>query len=218
MEPYRTLAEPIVFEIPKIKGSRFIASAAPVDSDEEATAHVEAVRRENHAARHVCWARRLGTDGADTRARDAGEPSGSAGKPILAAIVGRELTFVVVAVTRYFGGTKLGVGGLARAYGGAAAEALDRARIRLVVPTCRVEVDVDYADVEGVRAFATRQGQEERSADYGARVRLTWSVPAAAAHPFADDLLDATHGRVRALVHPVEAEALPCADLSLETP
>jgi uncharacterized YigZ family protein len=200
MEPYRTLAAPMVVEIPKIKGSRFIASAAPVATDDEALAHVAAVKRLHHSARHVCWARRLGADGSNTRSRDAGEPSGSAGKPILSAILGRDLTFVVVAVTRYFGGTKLGVGGLVRAYGGAAAEALGRAEIRHVVPTRRATVDVDYAQLEVVRAFAAREGYAEASAEYGARVRVVWLIPDALAQSFSDLLFDLTGGRVRAIV------------------
>jgi uncharacterized YigZ family protein len=212
---YRTLGGPIDLEIPKIKGSRFLAFAAPAPTDDDVQVHLAEVRKRHHAARHVCWARVLSPDGGDVRARDDGEPSGSAGKPILSAIRGRNLTFTVVAVVRYFGGTKLGVGGLARAYGGAAAEALDRAQIVQIIPSRRVTADLDYADLAGVRAFALKRDQPEVAADYAARVRLAWLLPQAAADPFAAALLDATHGRVSASVADLVENApasLPAGD------
>jgi len=202
VKPYRTLATAAEAELPKVKGSRFLAYAAPAADDDAAAAHLEAVRRRHHAARHVCWARVLGPDGADARARDAGEPAGSAGRPILQAITGRGLTFVVVAVVRYFGGTKLGVGGLARAYGAAAAEALDRAEILRVVPSREVRADLAYTDLDIARAFARRRGASEASAEYGGRVQLSWLLPAEAADAFASGLLDASDGRIRPVVAP----------------
>lgn len=197
MHPYRTLGATSEIETAKIKGSRFLAYAAPVRTDDDVSEHLAGVQKLHHAARHVCWARVLGRDGDDTRARDAGEPSGSAGKPILAAIQGRELTFVCVAVVRYFGGTKLGIGGLARAYGGAAAEALDSGTVVDVVPSFEVRAQVQYPLLDGVRAFAAREARSEADAQYGAVVALRWVVPASAARGFADRLFDATGGKVR---------------------
>ena len=197
-DSYRTLAAPLVHEIPKIKGSRFIASVTPAATEEEARAHLAAIRKEHHAARHVCSAWRLGEDGATTRSHDDGEPSGSAGRPILAAIAGRDLTFVAVGVTRYFGGTKLGVGGLVRAYGGAADAALALAEVRVVVPTTAVRVEVDYPQIDTVERFARSEGLTAAQAEYGARVQLVYEVPVAAAPGFCERLFDVSGGRIRA--------------------
>jgi uncharacterized YigZ family protein len=115
----------------KVEGSRFIADALPVEGRDAAGEFLEGVRKKYFDATHHCYAYRLGTTGEQFRAHDDGEPSGSAGKPILAMIDRAGVTDVLVVVTRYFGGTKLGVGGLLRAYGGAADAAL-RAAPRLV--------------------------------------------------------------------------------------
>lgn len=125
----RTLQGPASLEV-EIRRSRFVAHAARVDSLADTLAFHESVA--DPAATHNCWAWRL-----DHRYRfnDDGEPGGTAGKPILAAIEGKGLDHVMVVVTRYFGGVKLGVGGLVRAYSGSAAKCIDRAGIREVRPT-----------------------------------------------------------------------------------
>ena len=197
---HKVPAGAVVHEIPKIKGSRFIASVAPVWTQEDAHAHLDVARRAEHSARHHCWAFRLGADGAQTRSSDAGEPSGSAGKPILAAIIGADLTFVSVVVTRYFGGTKLGVGGLVRAYGGAAAEALEAVRVRVVVPTLAVRLTVDYDQMGIVETFCAREGLKADEAEYGAQVALRFDVPVADADSLCDRLFQASAGRIRAEV------------------
>ena len=142
-DTYRTLAAPAQAEPPKTKGSRFLAEVFPAATAEAALAHVDAVRQREHAATHHCWAYRLGPDAPAPRFNDDGEPSGSAGAPILREIEGRDLYHAVAVVTRYYGGTKLGVGGLARAYGEAAGLALDAARLREV--TVRVPVRLAFA-------------------------------------------------------------------------
>ena len=197
MHSYRTVAEALTLEIPKIKGSRFLASVAPAADEEEAMAHVAAVRKLHHAARHVCWAWRTGEGGEGSRSSDDGEPSGSAGRPILQAIVGADLTFVAVAVTRYFGGTKLGVGGLARAYGGAAAEALSAVAVRVVVPTHAVVLTVDYGQMGLVETFCAREGLTADGADYGERVRLRFDVPIEQADGLCERLYEASAGQIR---------------------
>ncbi|MCA9712397.1 MAG: YigZ family protein, partial [Myxococcales bacterium] len=111
-----------------IKGSRFLATLAPVHDRAQARAFVAEIEAEMPDATHHCWALRLARPSLE-RAVDAGEPSGSAGRPILAAMTGRDVVDACVVVTRYFGGTKLGVGGLVRAYGGAAAAVLDGAAL-----------------------------------------------------------------------------------------
>ena len=123
------------------KASRFLAFAFPLETPEQAADLVGGLRREHHDATHVAFAWKLGTaDAARTRASDAGEPSGTAGRPILAAIESAGVTDVLVAVVRYFGGTKLGTGGLARAYREAAARALAAAGSETIADMVEVEV------------------------------------------------------------------------------
>lgn len=113
----------------KDRGSRFIAIAIPVTSQEQVKARLEALRKEYHDARHHCYAWVLAPDRLTWRVNDDGEPSGTAGRPILGQINSRELTNILVVVIRYFGGTLLGVSGLINAYRSAAADALDNASI-----------------------------------------------------------------------------------------
>ena len=159
-----------------------------------------AVRKEHHAARHVCWAFRVGEGGEHSRFSDDGEPGGSAGKPILAAIEGADVTFVVVAVTRYYGGTKLGVGGLARAYGGAAKEGLAESGVRLVVPTRAVLALVPYGELGAFETFCVREGVERPEGTYGEGVSFAFAVPEEEAEGFAARLVDASAGRISVTV------------------
>lgn len=125
---YKTITQPAE-GLFKEKGSKFFAFAYPIESATQAKPLIEQLRKEHHSARHVCWAYKLGYDGSTFRANDDGEPSNSAGKPILGQIDSFELTNVLVCVVRYFGGTLLGVGGLIQAYKEAAREALQSAEI-----------------------------------------------------------------------------------------
>lgn len=143
---YRTLAAAHDAEPPKVKGSRFLAHVAPATDADAALAVVERVRKEAYSASHHCWAYRLGPDEPAPRFSDDGEPNGSAGAPILREIEGRALHHIVVVVTRYYGGTNLGVGGLARAYGGAAGDALDAAPKRRVVLRDPVRLAFAFSD------------------------------------------------------------------------
>ena len=128
------------------KRSKFIAFAMPVRTADEAKACVEAVQKEYYDARHVCYAYMLGPERKDFRANDNGEPSGTAGKPILGQINSRGLTDVLVVVVRYFGGIKLGTGGLVAAYRTAASLALDRAEteVRTVDDTLTVAFEYPF--------------------------------------------------------------------------
>jgi uncharacterized YigZ family protein len=140
----------------KVRGSRFIATAFPIASKEEANEELDRIRREFWDATHNCYAWRLAPDGLQYRFADDGEPSGAAGKPILFILQQRGLLNVLVVVTRYFGGTKLGVGGLARAYGDAAAQALDAAEVVEVFPTDSLLVYTPYEDVRAIRQLVER--------------------------------------------------------------
>ncbi|MBN8684887.1 MAG: YigZ family protein [Chitinophagales bacterium] len=124
---FRTLAAPATGEF-KDRGSKFIAYAWPVETESEALLHIEALRKEHFKAAHHCFAWRFGTEGQRFRANDDGEPTGTAGKPILGQIDAFGLTNVVVVVVRYFGGTLLGASGLINAYRETSAEALRNAQ------------------------------------------------------------------------------------------
>lgn len=146
--PHTILAE-IEF-VQEIKKSRFIGQAAPIASEDEARAFLAKVS--DPAANHNCWAWRLGQA---YRFSDDGEPSGTAGKPILQAIDGQDLDGVVVVVTRFFGGILLGSGGLMRAYGGTAAQMLRAAEKREIIPMVAGECAVSFSDLALVKARLT---------------------------------------------------------------
>lgn len=125
-DTYKTITAPSE-GLYKDKGSKFLAFAAPAQTTDEAMAFVEKIRKEYHDARHVCYAYMIGHERTNFRANDDGEPSGTAGKPILGQVNSAELTNVVIAVVRYFGGILLGTSGLIVAYKTAAAEAINAA-------------------------------------------------------------------------------------------
>lgn len=137
--------------------SRFLAHAIPVQGRDDVVAAVAAFRHEHAGAAHVVHAFRAGPPNAIIEgASDDGEPSGTAGRPILSAIAGRELTFVAVIVIRYFGGTKLGTGGLVRAYTAAATAALDAAPCRTLELRREVEISCRYDEHHATRDVLTR--------------------------------------------------------------
>lgn len=151
-DTYRRLKGHAVREI-KIKGSRFIGEAWWAAEEADAMAYLDEVRKREYNATHHCWAYRLGQAGDIFRYNDDGEPSGTAGQPILRQIDGRNLTQTLVVVTRYYGGTKLGTGGLIRAYGNAASEALDA--VPIVTEVIRVAVNIRFAYADTSPAMHT---------------------------------------------------------------
>lgn len=148
------------------KRSRFLAFAMHVESEEEVKTIVERYRKEYYDARHVCYAYALGVGGERFRAVDDGEPGGSAGKPIHGQIVSRGLTEVLVIVVRYFGGVKLGTGGLCVAYKTAAGEALDAATTEERILMATVSVESPYADADTVMRLARNTGAEMLTPGY----------------------------------------------------
>ena len=177
----------------EVKHSRFLAHAAPVDSANAAQAFLaEASDRD---ATHNCWAWRIGQD---YRSSDDGEPAGTAGRPILAAIDGQGFDRVVVVVTRWYGGIKLGAGGLVRAYGGAAAECLRTASRIALVETRELELQAGFDDLGAVHAALATHGAErleERFDADGVRIRLR--LRADDVDALQARLRDATRDRVR---------------------
>ena len=149
MEIYHTIYKGGDGEIVE-KKSRFIAEVHPVTSEEEAMEILEQTRKQYWDARHHCWAYIIGRNPAAERMSDDGEPAGTAGKPILEVIRGRELTNVLVIVTRYFGGIKLGAGGLVRAYSKSVLEAIEASEIIEVEYYDVYNITFDYSDLKDI--------------------------------------------------------------------
>ncbi|MCX8051867.1 MAG: IMPACT family protein [Chlorobi bacterium] len=177
-----------------VKESRFIATAVPVVSKEDALVQVERVRQMFPTATHHCYAYRLGAGGLEYRTWDDGEPSGSAGKPILFVIQKYRLSDVLVVVTRYFGGKKLGLGPLARAYAQATEKVLALAERIPVVRYRRVRVYCGYQDVDAVIAILRRHALDF-DAEYRDAVEFDARIRDDALETFATELADATNGR-----------------------
>ena len=178
-----------------VRGSEFVGHAAPVETVEAAEAFVDSIREEYADATHNVPAYRVRADPFREYASDDGEPAGSAGKPMLSVLSGRELENVCVVVTRYFGGTELGVGGLVRAYSKATKDTLDAAEVLRRRPRRRFRAVVDYDDSGTVRGVLESEAVEFE-ADYGERVRFDVSVPVTAAEGLLDRLRSATSDRI----------------------
>ena len=182
----------------EIRGSEFIGYAAPAASVADAEAFVAAVSERHSDATHNVPAYRVRADEAGLlreRSSDDGEPSGSAGKPALNVLVRREIENVVVVVTRYYGGTNLGVGGLVRAYSRAVKEAVDDAGVVEERPQERFVVASEYDDSGTVRGILESESVEF-DAEYGAEVTFTVRIAIADAEALRDRLRSATSGRV----------------------
>lgn len=149
MDCYRTIGQTANAEI-KERGSRFLAWVYPIQSADDVRRILLLIKAEHHAARHHCYAYRLGALGENFRANDDGEPSGTAGRPILGQLLSRELSDVLVVVVRYFGGTLLGVSGLIAAYREATVQVLDRAIIVDKVIKEEIKITIDYSLLDKV--------------------------------------------------------------------
>jgi len=148
-DTYRSIAGPST-GLYKDLGSKFIAFARPVQSEEEAKNVIDSIKKEYFDARHHCYAYRLGRTGELWRANDDGEPSSTAGRPILGQILSNELSDILIVVVRYFGGTKLGVPGLIKAYKSAAADAIQNATVIEKISCERMTVEFDYLQMNDV--------------------------------------------------------------------
>ncbi|WP_250492197.1 YigZ family protein [Caballeronia sp. GAWG1-1] len=189
--PTYTLASAVSAEI-DIRKSRFIALAIPVADRDAAMRELERLRAEHPSATHVCWALLAG---GQSGMSDDGEPSGTAGRPILEVLRHHEVDGVLAAVVRYYGGIKLGAGGLVRAYTDAIASAMQLAERVERIEQGVVEIDIDYADEARVRRWIEQNAAELVESAYGMRVRLVVKMAAVAREPAAAELRDLTHGR-----------------------
>ena len=162
----------------EIKKSRFIARVAPVSSRDDVKAWLEQARNAPPDARHICWAYQIGRPGAAAEAamNDDGEPSGTGGKPILSVIQHKDLGDVLVMVIRYFGGIKLGAGGLVRAYAGATEAVLSGVERVIQQPMSRVTVTMAFADEQPLRHWCNQNGAEIGNVGYSAGVTADVSM------------------------------------------
>lgn len=164
------------------KGSKFIAYAAPCSNELQAKELLESWRKAHHQARHVCYAYRFGVDGQVFRANDDGEPGNSAGIPILGQLQSFELTNVLIGVVRYFGGTKLGVGGLVQAYKTAAREAITNGLIIEKQVQVLVDVHFPYAQMPFILHAIKQMNLEVISRDLSETCSVHIAFPIAEAH------------------------------------
>lgn len=178
-----------------IERSRFIANCAHVESEEEAKAFIAAVKAEHSLATHNCYAFVADKAGNLMRFSDDGEPQGTAGMPILDVLKNKKLFETAVVVTRYFGGVKLGAGGLVRAYSGTAAEALDLADIREYKICRELSVSVGYEHFDALKKFLSESGADVKKIDYADRVTVCAAVEAESAPAFCAALTDRMAGK-----------------------
>ncbi|WES63999.1 YigZ family protein [Microbacter sp. GSS18] len=187
-----------------VRKSRFIARIEHVGSVEEADAVITAVRKQHWDANHNCTAMVTGLQADQARSSDDGEPSGTAGIPMLEVLRRREVTDVVAVVTRYFGGVKLGAGGLVRAYSTAVSDALDEARLVHRLALTQVRVDVPHADAGRfdnlLRDWAHRSGATMGEPAYGASATLEVWAPAEAVPALRGEVAAASGGAVGIVV------------------
>ena len=190
--PYQSVARTYERE-EVVKGSRFIAHVTRVKSVDEALAKLDEVRARHADATHNTWAYRVGPE---LRFSDDGEPGGTAGRPMLEVLQKRDLDFVLAVVTRYYGGVKLGAGGLVRAYSGSLAKALDEAGVLEVRETVTRILTAPFAELDAVHRLLAgwiglRKGEPDYTAE-GLRLPVTFFADDEA--PLADALTEVTRG------------------------
>ena len=192
----RTIYAPARSEI-EIKRSRFIASLARTDSEEDARAFIAQIRREFPDARHHCTAFIIHQDtGPDTaRSSDDGEPAGTAGNPMLKVLTESDLTNVTCVVTRYFGGTKLGTGGLVRAYSGAVQQVLEDAQTVRLVTQPSYQLHLPISEAGKVEAKLTQNGYQILARDFAQDASLRFSAPLETTQSQIESYLSSISGR-----------------------
>lgn len=160
----------------KDKGSKFFAYAYPIKKEDEVKDIIQALKKEHHSARHHCYAWRMGTEEIATRANDDGEPSSTAGKPILGQLTSYDITNILVVVVRYFGGTLLGVSGLINAYKSATIEVLENADVITKRIENTFELRFEYPLLNTVMQTLKQEGLDITTTDFKESCRLLFSV------------------------------------------
>lgn len=177
------------------KKSRFIADVFPVTTEEEALSVLEKVKKQYWDARHHCWAYVIGREQVQERCSDDGEPSGTAGKPILEVIRGQELHNVLIVVTRYFGGTLLGTGGLVRAYTLASQEGLALSNIITRINGVKLRIETDYTGLGKIQYLLGQRGIPVFESEYTEKVQLMVLIPVEEEKKLTAEIIEATNGQ-----------------------
>ncbi|WP_373482121.1 YigZ family protein [Acetobacterium sp.] len=193
MVDYKTVLIPDETEL-EIKKSRFINLVFHIETEAEAETILAEIRKKHYKATHVCWAYVLNTNPRRQKASDDGEPSGTAGKPILEVIDHRELKDVLVVVIRYFGGIKLGTGGLIRAYGGGASDVLNHCTVIKKQFSDKLQVVVSYASYGGLSNGLLERDVIPVNEEFGENVTLSFQIPVAETKEFLAWVEDKTNG------------------------
>lgn len=196
VERYREVYQDGVGEIVE-KKSRFIATVRKIASEEEATRFIEEMKKKYWDATHNCSAIVLGERSEISRCSDDGEPSGTAGRPMLEVLLGEEIRNVAVVVTRYFGGTLLGTGGLVRAYGRAVKEGLAQCLIIEKTLAERLLIETDYNGIGKVQYIIGKNGYSVVSTEYTEKVMIDVLIPALEADRARTELVEATNGQIK---------------------
>ena len=179
------------------KKSRFIATVRKCGTEEEAEAFIEEMKKKYWDARHNCSAFVIGSRGELTRCSDDGEPSGTAGRPMLEVLTGSGIRNIAVVVTRYFGGTLLGTGGLVRAYTQAVKEGLANCRTGVMRTGCELEVTVDYNDVGKLQYYFGQQSIVPADSIYAENVKFILLIPVEKEENLRKNLIEITSGKVK---------------------
>lgn len=189
----KVLIEAGVGEIEE-KKSRFIAHLSKVSTVEEANAYIDSIKKQYWDARHNCSALIIGPDGSMTRCSDDGEPSGTAGRPMLETLIHSGLTDVVCVVTRYFGGTLLGTGGLVRAYTDAVNDAVAKSKIGEEIIGAKRSINLDYTSYGKVEHYLGDKGISVLESEFGADVKLTLRTTKSNMDLISGDIVNLTNG------------------------
>lgn len=177
------------------KKSRFIATTLPVECEAEAVAFIEGKRKQYWDASHNCFAYVIGEQNQIQRCSDDGEPAQTAGRPMLDVLLGEEIHNICVVVTRYFGGTLLGTGGLVRAYSGAVKEGLKQSCIMEKCPGKQLTVTTDYQGIGKIQYILAQKGILPQNTEYGEQVSVNLLVPIGQVNAVKKEITEATNGR-----------------------
>lgn len=176
MDEFLTIKENSKAEI-TVKKSKFIAEVFYVENTKQAEKKLREVVKREHSAKHHCYAYRVLEENIIQRMSDDGEPSGTAGNPMLNILQGRELVNVLVVVTRYFGGILLGTGGLVRAYSDSTIEAIDRAGIKKKQKGALISFEIEYSDLEQLKYYLKQTRGKIEKTEYSKNVKVLIQIP-----------------------------------------
>lgn len=180
-----------------VKKSRFIGITYPVNTPEEAADFVNSIKKKYYDARHNCYAYVIGDKREQIKFSDDGEPGGTAGKPMLDVLLGSGITNIVVVVTRYFGGTLLGTGGLVRAYSDAAKEAVENSTTYTVERKIRLKVETDYTSFQSLERLFKSKDNVTFETEYSDKILMNVGIPVDLAEEIEKSVTEITSGKAK---------------------